>query len=277
MSILKRHISTRELYGECLTFIPSAAQLDQFEADMKILNPTMLRDSLKEAAETRKLQGVPSPQQRRLIHRIYARKINEMSSMYPYVFTVENSLRSALAEHLGSHFDRLDWWVIVRDFQRAGKDPSSLGHIRGKTVNARFLKSVWRALENIVAPEKIQLIDGPDKTDEFFYCTTLGDIWEMTRADWSLTRGMFSSDQQLGYKLDQTMFNNTMRLIKDARNELFHSNPIKNRARVVEACERILDALDVHLGDLAADLAAVSYVPIAPSVARTARHLIPAR
>lgn len=68
-----------------------------------------------------------------------------------------------------------------------------------------------------------------------------------------------------------------MRLIKDARNELFHSNPIKNRARVVEACERILDALDVHLGDLAADLAAVSYVPIAPSVARTARHLIPAR
>lgn len=92
-----------------------------------------------------------------------------------------------------------------------------------------------------------------------------------------MTRGMFCSDAELGFKLDRKMFEDTMRVIKEARNELYHSNPIKDRTKVVGACERILNGLNVHLGDYDTDLATIRHVRVPPTVPRSPRHVIPPR
>jgi hypothetical protein len=63
------------------------------------------------------------------------------------------------------------------------------------------------------------------------------------QADWLLIRDMFATDAVLGFTFTKTMFNDTMRVIKDTRNELFHSNPIKDRKKIVDACDRILNGL----------------------------------
>jgi hypothetical protein len=244
---------------------------------MRTLNPTLLRDAIREGMGARKLQGTPAQEQRKLLHQIYTRKIKEFSSVYPFVFGVENGMRSALADHLEGVFGRINWWIVIRDAVRAGTQPSAFTRIQGTPVSQNFLKSVFRVFETMANPNHVRSVEGPDKTDEFFYCLSLGELWNITGAEWRLTRGMFCSDGDLGFKLDLNRFNNTMRLIKDARNELFHCNPIRNRAQIVQACEEILDGLNVHLGDYDADLAAAIYTRIPATVARLRRHHIPAR
>ncbi|MBB4170712.1 hypothetical protein [Rhizobium sp. BK538] len=92
-----------------------------------------------------------------------------------------------------------------------------------------------------------------------------------------LIRGMFAPDAELGFTFTKTLFNDTMRVIKETRNELFHSNPIKDRKKIIEACERILSGLQFHLGDYDHDLGAAQYVRVPGTVARAPRHVIPAR
>ena len=97
------------------------------------------------------------------------------------------------------------------------------------------------------------------------------------QADWPLIRDMFASDSVLGFTFTKTMFNDTMRVIKETRNELFHSNPIKDRKKIVESCERIRNGLQFHFGDSDHDLRVAQYVRVPATVARAQRHVIPAR
>ncbi|MGO6743738.1 hypothetical protein ACCS93_14895 [Rhizobium ruizarguesonis] len=90
-SITKRHVPTSQLLGEYLTFVPTPQQVDHFKADMRTLNPTLLRDSIREGVQVQALQQIPIPEQRLVIHRIYTRKVKEFSSIYPFVFAVENA------------------------------------------------------------------------------------------------------------------------------------------------------------------------------------------
>lgn len=277
MSISKRHVPTRELLGEYLTFTPRSREVDLLDTDMRTLNPTLLRDAIREATGTRRLRAVPPEEQRSLVHQIYTRKIKEFSSLYPFVFAVENGLRSALAEQSGAKFGATHWWTLIRDGRANGQTPQHFPNVWTVPVSTAFVKAVWRAFDNMTNPGHVKAMSGPDRTDEFFYSLSLGDLWGILGADWAMTRGMFCSDAELGFKLNRKTFDDTMRVVKDARNELYHSNPIKDRTKVVEACERLLNGLNVHLGDYDTDLGASQYVRVPPTVARLTRHVIPAR
>lgn len=126
-------------------------------------------------------------------------------------------------------------------------------------------------------PQHVKNVTGNNKTDEFYYCLTLGDLWSIMQGDWPLIRDMFAPDADLGFVFSKTLFMDTMRVIKETRNELFHSNPIKDRKKIVEACERILNGLQFHLGNYDDDLGSTQYVRVPASVTRAPRHVIPAR
>ncbi|MBY5690351.1 hypothetical protein HFO41_16185 [Rhizobium leguminosarum] len=276
-SVTKRHVPTSQLLGEYLTFVPTPQQVDHFKADMRTLNPTLLRDSIREGVQVQALQQIPIHEQRLAIHRIYTRKVKEFSSIYPFVFGVENALRSVLADYLEERFGRMDWWVLIRNARQNGQAYTAFPNILGTPVNPAFVKAVWRVFDNMVNPQHIKDVTGNNKSDEFYYCLTLGELWKIMEADWLLIRDMFASDAVLGFTFTKTMFIDTMRVIKETRNELFHSNPIKDRKKIVEACERILDGLQFHLGDYDTDLGAATYVRVPSTVLRQPRHVIPAR
>jgi hypothetical protein len=277
MSIIKRYIPTRELLGAYLTFSPNPREVDSFETDMRILNPTLLKDSILEAKATTDMARTPQAEQRQIIHRIYTRKIKEFSSLYPFVFAVENAMRSALSDHLEAHFGRPDWWTVVRDAILAGKDHKAFAVICGKPASRDFIKQAFFTVGKLLEGPQKAKITGAGLTDEFYYCLTIGELGRLMTTDWILIRGMFEPDASLGFTLDHTTFNNTIKVIREARNELYHSNPIRNRKVVVESCERILNALNFHLGDYDTDLAGTQYVRVAATVTRAQRHLIPAR
>lgn len=276
-SITKRHVPTSQLLGEYLTFVPTPQQVDHFKADMRTLNPTLLRDSIREGVQVQALQQIPIPEQRLVIHRIYTRKVKEFSSIYPFVFAVENALRSVLADYLEERFGRMDWWTLIRNARQNGQTYTAFPNILGRPVNPAFVKAVWRVFDNMFSQQHINNVTGNNKTDEFYYCLTLGDLWTIMQADWPLIRDMFASDSVLGFTFTKTMFNDTMRVIKETRNELFHSNPIKDRKKIVDSCERILNGLQFHLGDYDHDLGVAQYVRVPATVARAQRHVIPAR
>jgi hypothetical protein len=277
MSVLKRHIPTRELLGEYLTLSPTPQQVALFEADMRTLNPTLLRDSIREAKATKDLANTSLGEQRNIIHRIYTRKVKEFSSLYPVVFAVENALRSALADHLGDHFGRMDWWVVVRDAALAGQDHKAFQHMCGRPVARDFLRQSFFIMNKLIGNSQAADIRGADRTDHMYYHLTMGDLTNLIDGGWSTCRPMFRDDATLGFRLDRTSFATTSTLIRDARNALYHSNPIRNRPTVFAACERVLNALDFHLGDYDADLKDTTYTRVAPLVARAARHCLPAR
>ncbi|ULJ82801.1 hypothetical protein MF410_35760 (plasmid) [Rhizobium sp. C104] len=275
-SITKRHVPTSQLLGEYLTFVPTPQQVDHFRVDMRTLNPTLLRDTIREGVQVRALQQIPIHDQRLVIHRIYTRKVKEFSAIYPFVFAVENALRSVLADYLEERFGRMDWWTLIRNAWQHGQTYAAFSSILGTTVNPAFVKAVWRVFDTMTNQQQASLA-GNDKSDEFYYCLTLGDLWAIMQGDWPLVRDMFAPDAALGFTFTKTLFVDTMRIIKDTRNELFHSNPIKDRKKIVEACERILNGLQFHLGDYDHDLSVAQYVRVPSSVARTHRHVIPAR
>lgn len=280
MSIIKRHIPTMELLGEYLTFSPTLKQVAYFDADLRTLNPTLLRDSIREANATKGLVGIGPVEQRRIIHRIYTRKIKEFSSLYPVVFAVENALRSTLADFLAAHFYRMDWWVVIRDVVMNGGGHTQFagGSICGRPATADFIKQAFFTMEKVLGvPRLATRTQGPDRTDEFYYCLTIGELARLMTTDWKLMRQMFRDDLTIGNKLDLNTFRTSMNLLKDARNELYHSNPIKNRKSVFEVSERILNALDFHLGDFDCDLRDTQFTPITATVVRVDRHYLPAR
>ena len=94
-SVTRRHVPTSQLLGEYLTFVPTP--------------------SIREGVQVQALQQIPIHEQRLAIHRIYTRKVKEFSSIYPFVFGVENALRSVLADYLEERFGQMDWWVLIRN------------------------------------------------------------------------------------------------------------------------------------------------------------------
>ncbi|CDX60232.1 conserved hypothetical protein [Mesorhizobium plurifarium] len=247
---------------------------------MGTLNPTILRDSIKEAKATKDLTGISHAEQRMIIHRIYTRKVKEFSALYPVVFAVENALRSKLADFLAVHFNRMDWWVLIRDAIRQGHDHTHFvnGNICGKPATQSFIKQAFFAMDKVLNVQQMAgRVTGQDRTDEFYYCLTIGELARLMETDWSRIRQMFRNDATIGFKLDLHAFKTNIGLLRDARNELYHSNPIKNRPQVFQASERILNALDFHLGDYDNDLRDTQYTRVTATVIRVDRHLLPAR
>ncbi|MDV7142176.1 hypothetical protein R3X27_05740 [Tropicimonas sp. TH_r6] len=159
----------------------------------------------------------------------------------------------------------------------ANVDQSGLNNICGMPISRDFIKQVFFTIDRVLhSPSKGKLID-PDSEDQIFARMTLGDLSRLMVTGWRKCRGVFRPDNELGFALDKSAFQTRIKLVRDARNEVFHSNPIRNRTKVFAAAEVLLDALDIHLGDFDADLKSSTYVRAPAATSRTDRHRIPAR
>ena len=89
-----------------------------------------------------------------MIPRIYTRKTKGFSSIYPFVFAVENALRSVL-DYLEERFGRMEWWTLIRNARQNGQTYTAFSNILGTPVNPAFVKAAWRVFDNMVNPQHI--------------------------------------------------------------------------------------------------------------------------
>ena len=114
MGVAKREISLAEALGLYLSYTPNYNETDQFRTDLRTLNHTLLRDSIKECVEASKTpQAAPNNTKRLAIHHVYCRKVKELASMYPYLFSVESALRSTATELYNRAFANPRWWLCL--------------------------------------------------------------------------------------------------------------------------------------------------------------------
>lgn len=270
------------------TFTPNSRDIRAFEADMKTLNPVVLRDAITECIAINDGNRIDYTNQRAFVHKVYNRRIKEFSAVYPLIFAVENALRSHLADHMESLTGRMDWWVIIRDAINRGDDPSVFDDkttkhgeqpraiIRGVVVTPAFVKTVFKVIRDLLENSTTcAQIVGTGRQDEFYYFLTLGELWRLIDKGWSVCRPMFCSDADLGEPLTRKIFNDEMRVIKAARNDLFHSKPISNRLVLIACVEKVLNCLNFHVGDYDTSLASTQYLRPSALVVRQSRHLLP--
>lgn len=286
--ISDRHQPTWDLMAQYFTFTPNSRDLRAFYADMKTLNPVVLRDAITECIAINDDNRIDYTKQRAFIHKVYNRRIKEFSAVYPLIFTAENALRSHLADHMESLTGRMDWWAMIRDAIIRGDDPSVFDDktvkygeqpraiIRGVAVTPAFVKYVFKIIGDQLnnSTTRAQII-GAGRQDEFYYLLTLGELWLLIDKGWSICRTMFCPDADLDEPLTRKIFNDEMRVIKEARNDLFHSKPISNRLVMIACVEKILNCLNFHFGDYDASLASTQYLRPSTIVVRQGRHLLP--
>ncbi len=158
--ISDRHQPTWDLMAAYYNFVPNSRDMRAFESDMRTLNPLMLRDCLIECISINKAKRIDFKEQRATLHKVYHRRLKEFSAVYPFIFTVENALRSNLADHMKALTGRMDWWVLVRDAICRGDDHSAFNDpntkigeqprsiIRGVIVPPDFLKYVFKIIND---------------------------------------------------------------------------------------------------------------------------------
>ncbi len=281
MTIAKRHVAVEELLGVFLNFTPRAADTDLFRADMRILNQTLLRDSIKECHAVSKGTQLPGMAQRTEIHRVYSRKTKELAALYPFVFSVENALRHTAAEFYSEAFNDDAWWAVIRNAISAGHDekhfkvdPQGKKNIKGVAVTPKFIKQLFYGFNNMSASQR-RIMQRTDVIDEMYLCLSLRSLCNIIEADWNLSRNMFVSNNALGGELRKQDMSNWFNILITARNELFHCNPLGDISKISRACESILDKLGFHLGEFDNQLREIQVTRTPTNTLRSAYHLVP--
>jgi hypothetical protein len=274
--VAKRRIEIGELFDLYLKFTPTPGQIDEIRADLQRLHPTLLHDAAKEAREGNALKGLGTNEFRPAIHGIYTRKLKELASLYPFIFTLENAMRARIAEEMEHLTHTKTWWRPVLAELRAGRDPKRLSQLGALAATGGFLRRIadmvcWIEGEKLSRARLASIDDGLS-----FLCeTTFGQLRYLVLEGWVHFEKIFRPSNAPGLKkLTRTELENSSKIVLDARNELHHHNPIRERQKVVTACESILDYLNLHLGSLDQDLRSQSYPRPNFSVAVAHRHRV---
>ena len=280
-SILKNEVSLREVLGVYLKYTPSYAETEQLHSDLRTMNHTLLRDAILECEKAKKLPATAlKGEKRKAFHEVYARKVKELAALYPLLFSVENALRSYAFEVYTEAFGSDFWWKIFlptvpndhstkkkeTDFPLGGKN-NQFKFIRAVQVNPAFISQMLFCINESLTQKNLKLLCSDlAGSDDFYKSLTFSGISDLISSDFNLC--------PIG-NLKKKDFSDHCTVLRKARNEIFHGNPIKDRKLVYTASERILDALNIHLGDFDEVLKNTSYTRFKPTIPRTGRHCAP--
>lgn len=272
MTIIKREIDLPETLGVYLAYTPSSTETHAFYADLRTMSHTLLRDAILECANSKK-QPAAGQTKRHLIHSVYTRKIKELAALYPFLFATENALRAWAAETYLHAFKDAYWWRKITKAAAEGKTAANFTlqadnkkRIGLTPVNPQFVEVCFFAVSKFAKSQVDRLAEANCYATRFYEEITIKNLSDLIQADFLLC--------PVG-SLKKTDFQRHMKTICDARNELFHGRPIKNRATLSNACEQILDAIAFHLGDFDDALRETKYTRTAMQIPRAPRHLTP--
>ena len=274
LTVSKKQVELGEVFDKFLKFTPTPTMVEEFKADIRKLHPTVLYDALREAEEGTALKGLAQKAYRQAIHGIYTRKLKELASLYPFLFAAESALRARVAEQMELLTGKKAWWVPILGELRGGRNAERLPRLYALSTTGRFLSRIVSIIYGIEGEhlDRNKLVDIADGLT-FLGGSTFGQLRYLILDGWANFEGIFKPPVEAGLKkLTKLELDNSLKIIMDARNELYHHNPIKERQKVVTACEKVLDYLDLHLGSLDQDLQVLTYTRPTFAVTRSDRH-----
>jgi hypothetical protein len=243
-----------ELLANDLKANPSQNQIDAIEKFLPGANLQLLRHSLK---ELRAVAQRPAPNDLcGLLHRVYHRKLAEQAALHPVFHVFESAFRTWLSLWMESHYGLTKWWDTVLQDVQASLAPGALTRtqpllvINGRSTTsetARVLRNLIRNVEGDGLNQNalIKCSDGHD----VFSLAKMSDIEEMIFHHWPDLKSGLPKTLPDGAPLDHSVFKDMFRRVRLARNLAYHHKEISDRKVIFDLAERLLDLIDVHLGD----------------------------
>lgn len=266
-------VTVLELLGRYFKKTLQPNQYQPILTDMRRCHPELLKDSLVEAVEASNNLAFPLEEpSREAIMRIYNRKTKEMAAMFPFLMAIEGALRGQLACEMYRIFGTDQWWLPYCTALNAGKQFKDVTYINGIPVpGSKFSNTVGKIIMSINGKE------GKNATTitcglEFLSEATFGQIRYLGEHSWAQIMHIFRGTKGDTHQIVKQDFINLTKEILDMRNDLYHHRPISNQQKCVEACERLLDHFDNHLGAFDYAISQAVYVRPVFKINRKPRH-----
>jgi hypothetical protein len=274
MTTPKHHADLINSLDKYLRRIPQPREYHALLADIGRYHPELFRDSIAEAAGAEESGTTLPPQARNrsTIIKIYNRKTKEMAALYPLLMSVEGALRGQLASAMYRMFGVDKWWISYCAAIASGNEVTTVTAVNGFNVpGTKFSRTIGKIIATINAKER-QNAATLSCGFEFLSGASFGQLRYVAEASWSNIMPLFRGRRGGPAQIVKADFMDLTKVILDLRNDLYHHRPISNQQSCVDACERLLDHFDHHMGAFDYALSQVVYVRPLFNIAQHARH-----
>lgn len=236
-----RAIADKMLYN-CFSVKFPASDIDALAAFVPVANDDTLQKALKELSGAVR-KGVPSDFMQRL-HRVYNRKLAELSRFYPAFNILETSYRAFVAYSMADIYKTHDWWkdfhahAVSLDTTKRLPRPTQ---INGIDISYKVSEAVFDFANSLKNDREAGKLIGAASTLTLTQYCYLRHIEQLIVNDWTAFKDRFTT------RITSTNFEEMFQSVRDARNSLFHHREISHRPQVMSHLVALLDAIGVHL------------------------------
>lgn len=259
-----------EFFQNDLNFTPTAGQVDQFERDLALVSPSLMRAALNEAKAGKALQNGKFAEKRAAILAIYYRKVAEHAQLFPVFHTFETAFRSLVAVELESLYGMQNWWLPIFNAFRKGDPADSITKIRGVPISKNTANRIG-AIIYAIEGESLQrnLISSLNDGYEFAELCDLSHISSLITNHWSHFGPRYFNAPRV---MTQQEFSAKFTKVREARNDIYHHKSLARMTNVVSSAEELLERLNCSLGFAYAKINASRVAAPKLAVPQAAQH-----
>ncbi len=193
--------------------------------------------------------------------------------MYPFLFALKGGLRNRFADELYLRFGTDEWWKDIRAAMASGHAPNTVKVVNQVPISSHFANYVGDILKYIDG-DSLRRTTTLSMTCglQLLTAATFGQLRYLLGNNWHEFGSIFVGRKKGPRQITKNDFMSLTKTIMEVRNDLYHHRPISNQQACVDACERLMDHLDFHLGSFDAELSKSTYVRPVFSIAHSDRH-----
>lgn len=227
-----------------LNFTPTQADIDQFERDLAVVSPSLMRDSLIELSQGRSAKPAGQGQWRGAIYAIYNRKVAEHAQLFPVFHCFETAFRSRIAVTLEDHYSTPRWWSAMATAHRSGQDfraTTRIGVIDPVPSDRR--RAIFLLADDLTRAgvDVMAFDDGYELLEK----STLGQTKRLLETHWPLFRGFFVSPT--GQQMKPEVVIAKFEKVRAARNNVYHHLPFAGMTDIYDTADELLTCLAFKL------------------------------
>jgi hypothetical protein len=235
-----------KFFENYLPFTPTPGQVDDFKRDLSLVSPYLMEASLVEVKNGALGKALSRGQDwRPAIFQIYNRKVAEHAQLFPVFHSFETAFRSTLAVALEDYYQLPKWWDIIYQRLRSGAEARTITIINGKKIATDASHSIGEIIYAIDGDRfQRNLVSSFSNGFQFLECCELSHVARLIEDHWFLFAPKFVRRKN---KLSLEHFKTKFKLVREARNDVYHHKSVARMTDVVTHAEDLLDYLGFSL------------------------------
>lgn len=226
------------LFVHHLHFTPTPDDTRQFEADLAVISPSLMKASLIElSAGTWRPAGGKG--WRKAMFDIYNRKVAEHAKLFPVFHCFETAFRSHAAVVIEEQYKIPQWWGPLYKELNGGPQASIIGV--QQSVNAERRKAIRIMVGNMMSYVNVMACqDGYELLEN----AELADIKRIILAHWPIFKAPFRIK---GNPISENVFRDKFDKVRLARNDVYHHKSFGGMTDVYDNANDLLRCINFSL------------------------------